>query len=87
MWADPNRLTQVLVNLLSNASKFSPMDGKIELVISQEADWLTVAVLDSGPGLPAGRFADVFKRYVSTNQLTRYTNMGSGWVFRWSKPL
>ena len=69
LWADPNRLTQVLVNLLSNASKFSPMDGKIELVISQDTDWLTVAVLDRGPGLPAGRFADVFKRYVSTNQL------------------
>jgi K+-sensing histidine kinase KdpD len=69
LWADPNRLTQVLVNLLSNASKFSPMDGKVELVISQDTDWLTVAVLDNGPGLPAGRFADVFKRYVSTNQL------------------
>jgi PAS domain S-box-containing protein len=69
LWADPNRLTQVLVNLLSNASKFSPMDGKIELVISNDSEWLTVAVLDSGQGLPAGRFADVFKRYVSTNQL------------------
>ncbi len=69
LWADPNRLTQVLVNLLSNASKFSPMGGKIELVISNDSEWLTVAVLDSGQGLPAGRFADVFKRYVSTNQL------------------
>ena len=69
LWADPNRLTQVLVNLLSNASKFSPMDGKIELLISQDSEWLTVSVLDSGPGLPAGRFADVFKRYVSANQL------------------
>lgn len=69
LWADPNRLTQVLVNLLSNASKFSPMGGKIALVISNDSEWLTVAVLDSGPGLPAGRFADVFKRYVSTNQL------------------
>jgi PAS domain S-box-containing protein len=69
LWADPNRLTQVLVNLLSNASKFSPMSGKIELVVSQDSEWLTVSVLDSGPGLPAGRFSDVFKRYVSTNQL------------------
>jgi two-component system phosphate regulon sensor histidine kinase PhoR len=69
LWADPNRLAQVLVNLLSNASKFSPMDSKIELVISQDSEWLTVSVLDSGPGLPAGRFADMFNRYVSTNQL------------------
>jgi PAS domain S-box-containing protein len=51
LWADANRLTQVLVNLLSNASKFSPMGGKIELDITQESDRIVVAVIDSGPGL------------------------------------
>jgi PAS domain S-box-containing protein len=68
LWADANRLTQVLVNLLSNASKFSPMDGKIELNITQDPDWVMIAVLDSGPGLPTDRYADVFKRFVTTNQ-------------------
>jgi PAS domain S-box-containing protein len=68
LWADNNRLTQVLVNLLSNASKFSPMGGKIELVLSQDSHWLTVTVLDCGPGLPAGLFADLFKRFVTDNQ-------------------
>ena len=51
VWADANRLTQVLVNLLSNASKFSPMGGRIELSILQAPEWLTIAVLDSGPGV------------------------------------
>jgi two-component system sensor histidine kinase ResE len=67
LWADANRLTQVLVNLLSNASKFSPMGGKIELNIAQDTEWITVAVLDTGPGLPTDRFVDVFKRFVTAN--------------------
>jgi signal transduction histidine kinase len=67
-WADANRLIQVLVNLLSNASKFSPMDGKIELDVTQDTDSVSVAVIDSGPGLPTNRFADLFKRFVSANQ-------------------
>jgi PAS domain S-box-containing protein len=68
LWADANRLTQVLVNLMSNASKFSPMGGNIELNISQDAEWVTVAVLDCGPGLPTDRYLDLFKRFVSTSQ-------------------
>jgi PAS domain S-box-containing protein len=68
LWADANRLTQVLVNLLSNASKFSPMGGKIELNITLHPEWMTIAVLDCGPGLPADRFADLFKRFVTANQ-------------------
>jgi PAS domain S-box-containing protein len=77
LWADANRLTQVLVNLLSNASKFSPMDGKIELVVTQDSDWVMVAVIDSGPGLPTDRFADVFKRFVTASQ-SQDTQYGIG---------
>lgn len=68
VWADANRLTQVLVNLLSNASKFTPMGGKIELNIIQDLEWMTIAVLDSGPGLPDELYADLFKRFVTANQ-------------------
>jgi PAS domain S-box-containing protein len=74
LWADANRLTQVLVNLLSNASKFSPMGGQIDLVLSQDPRWLKIAVLDCGSGLPAGLYSDLFKRFVTSNQPheTRY---------------
>ncbi len=68
VWADANRLVQVLVNLLSNASKFSPMNGKIEMKVAQDPEWVTFAVLDSGPGLPTNRFADLFKRFVTASQ-------------------
>jgi len=68
LWADANRLAQVLVNLLSNASKFSPMGGRIELNITQDPEWVTIAVLDCGPGLPTERFSDLFRRFVTASQ-------------------
>jgi PAS domain S-box-containing protein len=68
VWADANRLTQVLVNLLSNASKFSPMNGKIELKINQEIGQVRIAVMDSGPGLPTDRYSDLFKRFITASQ-------------------
>jgi PAS domain S-box-containing protein len=77
IWADTNRLIQVLVNLLSNASKFSPMNGQIELKITQDADQVTIAVLDSGPGLPAERYSDLFKRFVTASQ-SQDTQYGIG---------
>jgi two-component system sensor histidine kinase KdpD len=61
--ADPDRLVQVLVNLLANASKFGPMGEQISLIVQKHEKEIEVAVLDSGPGLPAGRFADLFKRF------------------------
>jgi len=77
LWADANRLIQVLVNLFSNASKFSPMGGKIELEITLFPNWVTLAVLDSGPGLPTDRYADLFKRFVTAGQ-SRDTQYGIG---------
>lgn len=68
IWADPDRLTQVLVNLLSNASKFSPMSSPIRLTAERDGDNLTVSVLDAGPGLPDGLFADLFKRFAIGEQ-------------------
>ena len=63
--ADPDRLTQAVINLLSNASKFSPMGTPITLTVGQSDGFLRVAVQDSGPGLPSGRYADLFKRFVA----------------------
>ena len=68
LWADSTRLTQVLVNLLSNASKFCPPGETIELALAQEDGCLSVSVLDCGPGLPAGIYADLFKRFVTSGQ-------------------
>lgn len=62
---DPTRLTQVLVNLLSNASKYSPMDENIDLIIKVKNDKnLYIAVQDRGPGISSTDRSNLFRRFV-----------------------
>ncbi len=63
--ADPTRLTQVLVNLISNASKYSPIGTQIELKLEQiENDKIRVTIADRGDGIPNKDKSQVFKRFV-----------------------
>lgn len=64
MLADPARLTQVLVNLLTNASKYSPLGTQIDLHLEPRQDMLYVAVWDQGPGIPALEQENLFRRFV-----------------------
>jgi PAS domain S-box-containing protein len=65
--ADPTRLTQVMINLLSNASKYSPLEGTIDLTLRQHGDALRIAVADRGPGISPAERAELFKRFVRLN--------------------
>lgn len=72
---DPTRLTQVMVNLLSNASKFSPMDEKIEINLQiMEKRILRVSVADHGPGISPLNRKNIFNRFVrlDTRDGTQY---------------
>jgi len=62
---DPTRLIQVLVNLLSNASKYSPMDGNIALNLDiRNGQNLYIAVYDRGPGITPADRSNLFRRFV-----------------------
>ncbi len=62
--ADPDRLTQVMVNLLSNAAKFVPASGgRVDVGLRRERDGLVVEVRDNGPGVPAEERAKVFEKF------------------------
>lgn len=63
VWADANRLVQVLVNLLSNAVKFSPDGGKITLALSKDPGWWRLSISDEGPGIPPGERETIFNRF------------------------
>ncbi len=53
VYCDPTRITQVLVNFLSNASKYGPTQQEILInVIPADNNWLKVSVTDHGPGIP-----------------------------------
>ena len=61
--ADPDRLLQVLSNLLSNAAKHSPRGGRVEVAIEMRGAMVRVSVSDSGPGVPE-KFRDrLFGRF------------------------
>lgn len=62
---DPTRLTQVITNLLSNASKYSPVGKEIDLTVEKIAeDLMKISVADRGRGIPLGERSDIFRRFV-----------------------
>jgi signal transduction histidine kinase len=61
---DPPRLTQVFVNLLANATKFSPAHSTIQIGGTVDAAGVTLWVEDEGPGLPSSNGAPLFGQFV-----------------------
>lgn len=71
---DEAQLTQVMINLLTNAAKYSPPGSSIEVVIGKSpADHcaLRVAVADRGPGVPFAARSEIFRRFVRQHDSTR----------------
>lgn len=54
VWADPDPLSQVMSNLISNAIKFSPPDGEVVIAVNERGRGFRVSVRDQGEGIPAG---------------------------------
>jgi signal transduction histidine kinase len=61
--ADPERVRQVLVNLLDNAVKFSPEGGRIEVGIKRVDGDVRFAVMDEGIGIPPREQARIFEKF------------------------
>ncbi len=66
--ADATRLTQVLVNLLANASKYSPMNSIIDITLDIRSNGLYVAIADRGQGIPEEQRESVFRQFVRLNR-------------------
>ena len=61
--ADPERVRQVLVNLIDNAVKFSPAGGRIEVAIERSNGDVRFAVADEGIGIPPNEQARIFEKF------------------------
>lgn len=61
--ADPERMFQVLSNLVGNAIKFTPKEGLISVTAALEGDFVAVSVVDSGAGIAPDQLPHVFERY------------------------
>ncbi len=64
---DPLRLTQVLSNLISNASKYGPIDEPIELALELQPDALKTSVSDRGSGIAPEERQNLFRRFIRLN--------------------
>lgn len=63
VWADRNRISQVVLNLLANAAKFTPAGGGIDLIFSVEPDRLEVEVGDTGVGIERSAWERIFEAF------------------------
>jgi PAS domain S-box-containing protein len=76
--ADPRRTAQVLVNLLSNASKYGPDEAEIEVGATVQGNWVRVTVADSGPGVPPEYRKELFRRFVRPGLGNDQAQVGAG---------
>lgn len=74
--ADPDRLQQVLTNLLDNAVRNSPPDRAVTLSLAPDGDMATVTVRDEGAGLDAGTRERVFDKFVRAQAGVSGTGLG-----------
>jgi signal transduction histidine kinase len=76
---DATRLTQVLVNLLTNASKYSPIGQPVDLTVEQIADRVRLSIADRGPGTPLAERTNLFRNFVRMDrQDTEQYGIGLG---------
>lgn len=73
LWIDPDLLEKVLVNLLSNAFKFTPEGGSVRIELTEEGDRVFIRVIDTGSGIQPGNLPHLFDRFYTEDR-----SMGTG---------
>jgi signal transduction histidine kinase len=76
LWADPQRLTQALLNLLRNAAVHAPGDTPVDLRVTGEPEGIRFEVSDRGGGLPPGEEDGVFQPFRRLNTAAPGTGLG-----------
>lgn len=76
--ADPQRVTQILENLVSNAVKYSPKGGAVTVGIERRGDSAVISVSDEGLGIPSEDLPKLFTRFHRVNRPEHSTVRGTG---------
>lgn len=83
---DPQALRHIVVNLVSNASKFSPPQSLITVSAAVEGSTVTLEVADQGPGIPAEEHEQIFEMFhQSSDSTARGTGVGLAIVRRYAR--
>jgi PAS domain S-box-containing protein len=79
VYADPDRLAQVITNLLSNAIKFSPSSGEVKVSIDKRGDGMVrISVRDHGPGIPHDFRPRIFEKFAQADATDARQKGGTG---------
>lgn len=75
---DPDKLTQVIDNIISNALKYSPAGGQITFKIKEKEDDVVVSISDQGMGIPKGKVSKIFTRFYRVDKARTRKLGGTG---------
>ena len=82
IWVDKDKLEKILNNILSNAFKFTPQNGTIDVRVLKENfsgnEFISVSIKDSGIGIPKEKLENVFDRFFQVDDSSRKEYSGSG---------
>ena len=81
VWVDVDMIRRVLINLLENASKFTPPEGKIEMGAQAMDGWVQFWVADNGPGIPPGEQERIFEKFARVKRERTPGGLGIGLAF------
>jgi signal transduction histidine kinase len=72
IWADTNRLRQIIMNILENALRYTPAGGQINVHAKKNKTSIIIEVMDKGPGIKKSDLPLIFKPYYSTEVSYRH---------------
>jgi PAS domain S-box-containing protein len=78
IYGDKDKIVQVLVNLISNAIKYSERDSRIEIHLESEKKGVTISVKDSGIGIPEKDIYNIFDQFYQVSSHSTYPGLGVG---------
>ena len=88
VWADRDKINQVLTNLIGNAIKFTPVQGRVAVSASRNGgESVQVSVSDSGPGVPADEKEKIFAKFYRIAEVNGENSKGTGLGLAISKAL
>ena len=76
IWVDPNKVRQILINLMSNAIHATPEQGNISIQVENIDGGISIAVKDTGVGIPKENLEKIFEPFFSTKAPGEGTGLG-----------